>query len=67
MSLSADFDCVGVLVGQFMSSSRKGEKSDGRDSKGDEREGQGRNGNMNERQETEEIKNIPLYPYLLQR
>ena len=31
----------------------------------DEREGQGRKSNRNEREETEEIKTFPLYPYLL--
>ena len=49
----------------FYVSKRKGEKG-GRDSRGDEREGQGRKRNRNESEETEEIKKIPLYSYLLQ-
>ena len=37
-----------------------------RDSRGDEREGQGRKRNGNESEETAEIKTSPLFPYLLQ-
>ena len=55
-----------TLVGHFVSSLREREKSDRRDSSGDEREGQGRKRNRNESEETEEIKTFPLYPYLLQ-
>ena len=53
-----------TLVGHSVSSPRKKEK---RDSRGDEREGQGRKRNGNDSEETEEIKTFPLYPYLLQR
>ena len=42
------------------------EKRDRRDSRGDEREGQGRKRNRNESEETEEIRTFLLYPYLLQ-
>ena len=44
-------------------SPREGEK---RDSKRDEREGQGRKRNRIESEETEEIQTFPLHPYLLQ-
>ena len=37
-----------TLVGHFMLSPREREKRDGRDSRGDETEGQGRKRNMNE-------------------
>ena len=49
-----------------MSSPRETEKRDRRDSRGDEREGQGIKRKFNESKETEEIKTFPLYPYLLQ-
>ena len=45
-----------------MLSPREREK---RDSRGDEREGQGRKRKMNGSVETEEIKTFPLYHYLL--
>ena len=48
-------------MGHFISSPREKEKIDRRDSRGDEREGQGRKRKMNESEETEEIKKIPLY------
>ena len=41
------------------------EKRERRDSKGDEREGQGLKRNRNESEETEEIKTILQYSYLL--
>ena len=44
------------LVGHFVSSPREREKRDRRDSRGVEREGQGRKTNRNESEETEEIK-----------
>ena len=56
-------DCVGVLrhvnpCGSFcVVFQRKGEER--RDSRGDEREGQGRKRKMNESEETEEIKYSP--------
>ena len=57
---------MSTLVGHFMSSPRDKEKGHRRDSRGDEREGQGTKRNRNESEETEEIKAFPLYPYLLQ-
>ena len=39
-------------MGHFVSSPREGEKKDKRDSRGDEREGQGRKRNRNESEET---------------
>ena len=59
------FNDMSALVGHFVSSTRKKEKRDTRDRRGDEREGQGRNRNRNESEETEEIKTSPIYPYLL--
>ena len=58
------FHDMSTLVGHFVSSPREREK---RDSRGDEREGQGRKRKMNESEEAEEIKTFPLYPFLLQR
>ena len=60
------FNNTSTLVGHFVSSPREREKRDRRDSRGDERVGQGRMRNRNESEETEEIKTFPLYPYLLQ-
>ena len=60
------FNNTSTLVGHFESSTREREKRYRRDSRGDEREGQGRKKNRNETEETEEIKTFPLYPYLLQ-
>ena len=72
--LKLAFNCVGVLhyntstlVGHFVSSPREREKKDRKDSRGDEREGQGRKTSRNESEETSEIETFPLYPYLLQR
>ena len=45
-------------MGHFVSSPREKEKRDRGDSRGDEREGQGRK----ESEETEEIKNLPPLP-----
>ena len=42
---------MSTLVGHFVSSHREREKRDRRDSRGDEREGQGRKRNMNESEE----------------
>ena len=53
-------------MGHFVSSPREREIRDRRDSRGDERDDEGRNRNRNESEETEEIKTFPLYPYLLQ-
>ena len=47
------------VVGHFMSSPRESEKRDRRDSRGDERKGEGRKRNRNEREEIEEIKTFP--------
>ena len=60
------FNNISTLVRHFVSSPREREKRDRRDSRGDERGGQGRKVEMNESVETEEIKTFPLYPYLLQ-
>ena len=59
--------CVGVYRhvnpwGHFVSSPRKREKRARRDSRGDEREGQGRKRKMNESEETEDIKTFPPLP-----
>ena len=50
------FNDTSVLVGHFVSSPREREKRDRRDSRGDERQGQGRKRNRSER---EEIKTFP--------
>ena len=47
----------------FMLSPREREKRDRRE---DVREGQGRKWNRNKSEETQEIKTLPFYPYLLQ-
>ena len=60
------FNDMSTHVGHFMSSPREREIRDRRDSKGDEREVEGRKRNRNESEETEEIKTYPQYPYLLQ-
>ena len=54
------FNDKSTLVDHFVSTPREREK---RDSRGDERDGQGRKRNRNESEETE---TFPLYPYLLQ-
>ena len=53
------FNDTSTLVGHFVSSPRERDKRDRRYSRGDEREGQGRKRNMNENEETEEIKHSP--------
>ena len=53
-------------MGHFVSCPREMEKRDRRDSRGNEREGQGRKRKMNESEEAEEIKTFTLNPYLLQ-
>ena len=60
------FNDTSTLVGHFVLSPREREKRDRRDGRGHKREGQGRKKNKNEIKETEEIKTLPLYPYLLQ-
>ena len=60
------FNDTSTLEGHFVSSPREREKRDRRESRGDEREGQGSNWNRKESEETEEIKTFPLYPYPLQ-
>ena len=60
------FNDTSTLEGHFVSSPREREKRDRRESRGDEREGQGRKRYRNESEETEEIKTFPLYPYPLQ-
>ena len=46
-------------MGHLVLSPREREKRDRRDSRGDERKGQGKKRNRNEREETEEIKASP--------
>ena len=60
-----EFNDKSTLGGHFVSSPREREETDRRDSRGDERKGQGRKRKMNE-SEMEEIKTFPVYPYLLQ-
>ena len=60
------FNDTSTLEGHFVSSPREREKRDRRESRGDERKGQGRKRNRKESEETEEIKTFPLYPYPLQ-
>ena len=60
------FNDTSTLVGHFVSSPKAREKRDRRDSRGDERKGQGRKRNRTESREIEEIKTSPIYPYLLQ-
>ena len=59
------FNDTSNFVGHFVLPHRESGKRDRRDSRGDERDGQGRKRNRNESEETEEIKTSPLYPYLL--
>ena len=56
------FNAMSILVGHFVSSPRERGKRDRRDSRGDEREDQGRKRNRNESEETEEIKTCPPLP-----
>ena len=63
------FNDTSTLVGHFVSSPRERKKRV-EDRRVEEiveemREGQGRERNRNESEETEEIKTSPLYPYLL--
>ena len=53
IQLTVGFDHTSTLVGNFVSSPREREKRYGRDSRGDEREGQGRKRNRIESEETE--------------
>ena len=54
------FKDTSTLVGHFVSSPREREKRNRRDSRGDDREEQGRARNRKESEETEEIKHPPL-------
>ena len=56
------FNDTSTLEGHFVSSPREREKRDRRESRGDEREGQGRKRYRNESEETEEIKTFPPLP-----
>ena len=56
------FNDTSTLVGHFVLSPRERKT----DSRGDEREGQVRKRNRNESEETEEIRTLTQYPYLLQ-
>ena len=60
------FNDMSTLVGHFVLFPREREKRHRRDSRGDERKGQGRKRKMNESEETEEIKTFPPLPYPLQ-
>ena len=53
------FNDTSTLVGHFVLSPREREKRDRRDSRGDEREGQGRKRKMNKSEDSEEIKHSP--------
>ena len=53
------FNDTSTLVGHFVSYPREREKKDRKYSRGDEREGQRKKRNRNERTETEEIKSFP--------
>ena len=60
MTNDSDFFLLGfidtsTLVGHFVSPPKEREKGDRRDSRGNEREGQGRKRIRNEREETEDI------------
>ena len=56
------FNDMSALLGHFVLSPREREKTYRRDSRGDEREGQGRKRKMNESEETEEIKTAASRP-----
>ena len=56
------FNGTSALVVCFVSSPREREKRYRRDTRGDEREGQGRKRKMNESEETKEVKTLPFYP-----
>ena len=60
------FNDMSTLVAHFVSSPWEKEIRNRGDSRGDERQRQGRKRKMNKSKETEEIKTFPLYPYLLQ-
>ena len=66
------FNNTSTLVGHYVLSPREREKRDRRDGTGIEemveemKERDWGERNMNESEETEEIKTFPLYPYLLQ-
>ena len=53
------FNDASILVGHFVSSPIEREKRDRRDSRGKERERQGRKRKMTEHEETEKIKTFP--------
>ena len=56
------FNDMSTLAGYFVSSPRKREKRDRKDSTGDEWDGQERKSDRNESKETEKKKNIPPLP-----
>ena len=60
------FNDTSTLVDHFVSSFRETVKRVRRDSRGDEKEGQGKKRKMYESEETGEIKTFTLYSYLLQ-
>ena len=59
------FNNMSTLMGHFVSSTREREKTDRRDSRGDERKGQGGNKKRIENEETEEIKKKKHFPSTL--
>ena len=59
------FNDTSILEGYFVSSPREREKRDRRDTRGDERGGQGRKRKMNESEDRRSL-TFPLYTYLLQ-
>ena len=65
VNIKLGFNDMSTFVGHFVSSPREKKKRQ-KDSRGDEKEGQGVKRKRNESEETEEIKTFPLYPYLLQ-
>ena len=56
---------MSTIVGHFVLSPREREKTDRRECRGNEREGQ-RERKIDESEDTEEVKTFPVYPYLLQ-
>ena len=60
------FNDTSTLVSHFVSSPREREKRDRRDSRGGERNGQGRKRGIKRSGGKEEITTFHLYPYLLQ-
>ena len=60
------FNDTSTLVGHFVSSPREREKRDRRDSRRDEKKREGKKEEQKWKWRIQEIKALPLYPYLLQ-